>query len=438
MYDAMTGPLKAITNSMNLLIRSFEQMQTATNKNMKVDRMLTAAKQQLASAEAQIRKQIEQANKAQQKFNRSVNQGKQNVSSLLGSMKAVVTTYLSMQSAKAVANVSDEYVNTMARLDLINDGLQTTETLQNKIFAAADRARGNYSDMASVVGKLGLLASDAFTSNDEMIAFAELMQKAFRVSGASAMEQQAGMYQLTQAMAAGRLQGDEFRSIMENAPLLAQAIADYTGKTKGELKEMSASGDITSDIIKGALFNAAEEIERRFSSMPRTFSDIWVKIKNTIMLEFGPAIQQISALLNDPSMKDSMRSLGQAIADAAVHAVRLVGAFGKVSNYIRNHWPAIEAILWGVVSAVIAWKVAQLALNIALTANPIGAIIMAIAALIGLIIFLARWIVNVWKNNDEFAAGLLRTWNRILNSFDRIPIFFTRIAAGIINHEFGM
>src|SRR5690606_35739024 len=119
------------------------------------------------------------------------------------------------------------------------------------IFAAANRARGSYTDMAAVVGRLGLLASEAFGSTDEVIAFSELMQKAFRISGASAMEQSAGMYQLTQAMAAGRLQGDEFRSIMENAPMLAQAIADFTGKSKGELKEMSAEGTITADIIKG-------------------------------------------------------------------------------------------------------------------------------------------------------------------------------------------
>lgn len=141
-----------------------------------------------------------------------------------------------------LVGLADTMTSTRARLDLINDGLQTTSELQGKIAESANRARASYTDTAAAVAKLGVLAGNAFGSNDEMIAFAELMNKNFVIGGASQSEQSAAMYQLTQAMAAGKLQGDEFRSIMENAPLLAQAIADFTGKSKGELKEMSAGG----------------------------------------------------------------------------------------------------------------------------------------------------------------------------------------------------
>jgi len=207
----MTGPLKSIVTSMDLVIRTFEHMQTVTERNTNVDRMLTAAKKQIASAEAEIRRQIEQADQAQKQFNQSMKQGEKGAHGLLASIKGIAATYLSLQGGQAIVRVSDEYVNTLARLDLINDKLQTTAQLQEKIFAAANRARGSYSDMAGVIGRMGVLAGKVFSSNDELIAFTELMQKAFRVGGASTIEQQSAMYQLSQAMAAGRLQGDEFR-----------------------------------------------------------------------------------------------------------------------------------------------------------------------------------------------------------------------------------
>jgi tape measure domain-containing protein len=430
-FDELTHEVRQINSG----IGRTNQLLTQTNSHVtRISRgmhNMRAAVTQYTQSLRQSANAARQGAQNQQTWLQRLRESKGSADGLASTIKRAVTAYLSIQGAKAVTNISDEYVNTLARLNLVNDGLQTTEELQNKIFAAANRARGSYTDMAAVVGRLGLLASDAFGSTDEVIAFTELMQKAFRISGASTMEQQAGMYQLTQAMAAGRLQGDEFRSIMENAPMLAQAIADFTGKSKGELKEMSAEGTITADIIKGALFSAADEIERKFGQMPRTFSDIWNSVKNSMLQEFGPAIERISAMLNDPSMQNSMRSLGRTIADAAVMAVKLMDIIGKVSEFVRSNWTVIEPIIWGVVAAIGAWTVAQWALNIALAANPIGLIIMAAAALIGLITAIVVWIVKLWKTNDEFAANLLRAWNKILNWFDQVPIFFARVGIGI-------
>lgn len=430
-FDELTHEVRQINSGIGRTNQLLTQTGTHVTRISRGMHNMRAAVTQYTQSLRQSANAARQGAQNQQTWLQRLRESRGAADGLAGTIKGAVTAYLGLQGARGVARISDAYVNTRARLDLVNDGLQTTEELQNKIFAAANRARGLYSDMAGSVGKLGLLASEAFSSTDEVIAFTELMQKAFRISGASAMEQQTGMYQLTQAMAAGRLQGDEFRSIMENAPMLAQAIADFTGKSKGELKEMSAEGTITADIIKGALFSAADEIERKFGQMPRTFSDIWNSVKNSMLQEFGPAIERISAMLNDPSMENSMHSLGRTIADAAVMVVKLMDIIGKVSEFIRSNWTVIEPILWGVVAAIGAWTVAQWALNIALAANPIGLIIMAVAALIGLIVALVVRFVKLWKTNDEFAANLLRAWNRVLNWFDKVPIFFARVGLGI-------
>lgn len=433
MIDAMTGPLKSITSSMNLMIRSFEHMQNVSGRNVQIDRTLAAAKKQITSAEAEIAKQTERAKKEQDRYNRSVKNGQKSAQGLLGTVGLLAGAYAAYRGGGAIASITDQYINTRARLDLVNDGLQTTAELQDKIFKAAERARGSYTDMASVVGKMGILASEAFTGNDELIAFSELMQKSFRVGGASTMEQQAGMYQLTQAMAAGRLQGDEFRSIMENAPMLAAAIADFTGKSKGDLKDMSADGVITAEIIKGAMFSAADEINRKFATMPKTFSDIWTRMKNIALQQFEPALQRIGELLNDPTTERNIRSVGRAFADAAVMATQLLGVAGAIYNFISTNWTWVEPVIWGIVGATAAWKIAQIGLNIALAANPIGVIIMAVAALVGFIVLLVKWTINLWQTNDKFVAAIMFGWNMLLNAADSLVVGFMRAWYGVVD-----
>lgn len=433
MFDAISGPLKGITQSLNMTISSMQRMQDATEKNVRVDKSLIAAKAQLSQAEAEIRRQIAAATKEQEKFNRSANEGKKETSGLLQTLKGVAATYLTISGAQSIARISDEYINTQARINLINDGLQTTAQLQEKIFAAANRSYGNYADMAAVIGRMGILASEAFKSNDELVAFTELMQKSFRVGGSSTMEQQAGMYQLSQAMAAGKLQGDEFRSIMENAPMLANAIAKFTGKSKGDLKTMSAEGTITADIIKGAMFAAADDINNKFAQMPKTFGTIMTQIKNNAIQSFGPAIEKMNSMLNDQKVQQNIASLGQMIGSAAVATLSLLSAMGAVYNFASENWTTIEPILWGVVAAIGAWKIAQIGLNIALMANPIGLTIMLISALVGIITYLVKWFINAWETNDQFASGLMRAWNAVLGFFDQVPIFFMKVGYGITN-----
>jgi tape measure domain-containing protein len=176
----------------------------------------------------------------------------------------------------------------------MNDGLQSTEQLKDKICLAAERSRGEYQTTADTVAKLGVPAKSAFNNTSEMVDFAEQLNKQFVIGGASVQEQTNATYQLTQAMAAGRLQGDEFRSIMENAPMLAQAIASYMGKTTGELREMSSQGVITSDVIKNALFSAADETNAKFEQMPKTIGQVWTSVKNQALKAFQPILLKIN------------------------------------------------------------------------------------------------------------------------------------------------
>lgn len=282
------------------------------------------------------------------------------INSLVGSLKGLAAAYLTAQAAQKGMEIADNYTNTAARLSLINDGLQTNAQLQDKIFKAAERSRGSYTDMASSVAKMGLLAKDAFKGNDEIIAFTELVQKSFKVGGASTQEQQSGMYQLTQAMAAGKLQGDEFRSIMENAPMIADAVAKFTGKSKGELKKMSAEGTITADIIKNAMFAMSGDINKKFETMPRTFVDIFTQLGNNALKAFEPVIQKISSIINSPSFASFSNGLIQGINMAAFVLGVLIDGFTWLGSVIQSNWGIIEPILIAIGAALLAWAIVQI------------------------------------------------------------------------------
>lgn len=253
----------------------------------------------------------------------------------------LVTKLISLAALLKGITIVDGYTNTSARLGLITDSLEEQKKLQEQIFASANRSRGIYSDMASAVAKLGITASEAFGSNDELVAFTELIQKGFKVGGASQSEQSAAMLQLTQAMGSGKLQGDEFRSIMENAPMIADAIAKYVNISKGELKELASEGEITSDIIKNAIFAASDGINEKFESMPMTFSEVWSKIKNAGTQAFGGMMENISTMLNSTGIINAINVIIGAI-------YLLADTINFVVGLISDYWPVIQAILIGI------------------------------------------------------------------------------------------
>nr|DAQ89947.1 MAG TPA: Tail tape measure [Caudoviricetes sp.] len=249
--------------------------------------------------------------------------------------------------AVAATQTADELTSIRSRINLINDGSQTTAQIMEKVYDAAQRSRGSYTDMADSVAKLNMLAKDAFSSNDEAIAFVEQLNKQFKISGASVQEASAAMYQLTQAMAAGKLQGDEFHSIMENAPLLAQSIANEMGLTVGQLKEMSSQGLITSDIIKEALFNSAEETNAKFAEIPMTFAEVGQSIQNELIQAFQPVLEQISSIPQSGEFQALSEGVVVAIRGMAIAAQ---GSIGLISAAFAGLRIAISTITQTVAS----------------------------------------------------------------------------------------
>ena len=394
----------------------------------------------LDTAEKNIRDNISNQNQ----FNNSINTGVNSADGLLGKFKQIALTVASMAGMQKVLGLSDQVASNSARLDLIVDDGGSVEELEDKIFASAIRSRGYYLDTANVISKLGILAGDSFKNNDEMVAFAELMNKNFIIGGASIQEQTAAMYQLTQAMAAGKLQGDEFRSIMENAPLLAEAIAEYTGKTKGELKEMSSEGVITAEIIKNAMFASADEINTRFEKMPMTWAQIWTKMKNIALKAFEPVLKKLNELANNPQIQGAFQSLINVLSIAAQAILGLVeGAMwlysvlepiapvilGIVGAYMAfnaakmlyNTITGISALVTGILTAAQALHTgatiaeaaatttatgAQVGLNAAMLACPAVWIVMIILGLIVALTYL-------WFTNDKVASALLYLWDAL-------------------------
>jgi len=265
--------------------------------------------------------------------------------------------------------IMDQFTNAATKLKYINSDLKTQAELQDKVFAAANRSRSAYSDMVDVIAKLKPITEKQFSSNDELIAFAELVQKGFRISGAGTEEQSSAMSQLINSMAAGGLQGGEFESIMKDAPVIADAIAEYTGKSKDELKKLSAEGLITADIIKNAIFYSADDINSRFDAMsseaeliPMTFADVWNRVKNSALQAFSGVMESISKLINNKAFTSLLGMVTGALNVIVFPLDKILKAISYIGDVISYLWPIIEPILIAVGSALLFWTTTQIPL----------------------------------------------------------------------------
>ncbi len=299
--------------------------------------------------------------------------------------------------AVSAIQTTDQLAQIRSRIDLINDGSQSTAEIMEKIYGAANRSRGSYIDMADSVAKLNMLAKDAFSSNDEAIYFVEQLNKQFKIAGASVEESTSAMYQLTQAMAAGKLQGDEFHSIMENAPMLAQSIASEMGLTVGQLKEMSSQGLITADIIKNALFNSAEETNAKFAEIPMTFQDVGTYIQNELINAFEPVMQEISTITSSGAFIDALSGVSvafRAIAVAAQVAIATIkGAFMALSivitttknivvsfsNLLITAMPPVATAVVAVTTAFVSYKATVALCNVQTAALTVKTVALKVA-----------------------------------------------------------
>ena len=363
LMNGMTQPLMNVINSVNNVIAT---LNTVNNTKVKIDTSSLKATQtvlnntsaDLLRMQREMENEITNNTLAQENFNNSLRSASTASDNLFKKIKRVAAAYLGIQTVKAGINLSDTMTQNTARLNLMNDGNQSTEELQKMIYQSAQSSRGNFLDVSQVVSKLGILAPNAFKSNQEAILFSELMAKSFKIGGASQQEQSAGMYQLTQALASGRLQGDEFRSIMENAPILAQAISKSLGVSIGTLREMSSEGKITSDVIKNAMFSASQEINSQFESIPMTFTDVITRVKNAAIQGFQPIAKQINGIVNSDRVKQfvnmSVVLIGK-LTSVLSSSIDLIAGIGAV---IYDNWSLIAPVLGTVVAGITAYNIA--------------------------------------------------------------------------------
>lgn len=367
--DGMTGPLKSINKALNLVLSSFEATQRASGKAINTA-SITSARAELGKASAQIEemeRNLQDCGNQQDNLNKRISTGTNKAGGLLSKIKGIAATYLGMKGVSIMTNLSDTLTSNEARLSLIVDDGGSVEELQQKIYASAQSARASYTDTMATVAKLGLVAGKAFNNNDELIKFSELVNKNFVVGSASASEQSSAMYQLTQALGSGRLQGDEYRSIIENAPLLAKSIEDYMRNVQGvqgTMKEWAAEGLLTADVIKAAVFRSADEVEARFEQMPMTWSQVWTKIKNQATKALDPVLKKINELANNTKVQKGLNKMISALAIMAAIALDVFGIICDIYNFIADNWSVIGPIVMGIVTALLLYKAVTIAITV--------------------------------------------------------------------------
>ena len=288
----------------------------------------------------------------QEQFNQEISAGTQQANELTNTIKRAVAAYVSIQTVGKALNISDELVQTTSRLNMMNDGVQTTAELVNMVYAAAQDARGSFSQMADVVARFGNNAKDAFSSSEEVVAFADLIQKQMTIAGASTQEAANAELQLSQALGSGVLRGDELNSIFEQAPNLIQNIADYLDVPIGKIREMAADGELSADVVKAAIFSAADDINSKFNEMPMTWGQMWQSMQNTALIAFQPVLQRLNDLANSEAFQTFIQGAIEAMATLANIILNIFELVGTVGGFIADNWSVISPIIYGVIAAL--------------------------------------------------------------------------------------
>ena len=404
LYDGVTGPMRSMVKVMDTVITGFERMGAASNSAVNVGEMMSARAEltKLSGQLDTIESSIASANDRQKQLNQSFRNGTSAANGLLQKVKNLAIAYGGMQAVSKLVGLSDQLTGTKARLNfLVDDGGSVAE-LESQIMASAQRSRSYYLDTASAIATMGANAGAAFSGNDELIAFMEQVNKQFVIGGANAQGQSAAMLQLTQAMAAGALRGEELNSILENAPGIARAIESYMGIAEGSIKQYAEQGLITSEVVKNALFAAADEVNAKFESMPMTWAQVWTTFSNVALTALQPVLNGINWLANNLDIIAPI-----VLGIAAAFAIYAIAAYGAQA-------------------ATAVWTAVQSAFNAVMALNPVFLIIMAIVLLIGIIYAVVAAVNNVTGQTIS-ATGI------IMGALAVAGAFVLNLAIGVIN-----
>lgn len=348
--DQANAELEQLRGQLNNATQAQNELNDAM-QNMDVSAANTAylqLSQTVGNTERYIRDNVDE----QGRFNQEIASGTQQANELTNTIKRAVAAYVSIQSVGKALDISDELTQTTSRLDMMNDGVQTTAELVNMVYAAAQDARGSFSQMADVVARFGNNAKDAFSSSEEVVAFADLIQKQMTIAGASTQEAANAELQLSQALGSGVLRGDELNSIFEQAPNLIQNIADYLDVPIGKIREMAADGELSADVVKAAIFSAADDINSKFNEMPMTWGQMWQSMQNTALIAFQPVLQRLNDLANSEAFQTFVQNAVEAMATLANIVLNIFELVGTVGGFIADNWSVISPIIYGVIGAL--------------------------------------------------------------------------------------
>lgn len=420
--------------------------------------------QTVGNTERYIRDNVDE----QGRFNQEISAGTQQANELTNTIKRAVAAYVSIQTVGKALNISDELVQTTSRLNMMNDGVQTTAELVNMVYAAAQDARGSFSQMADVVARFGNNAKDAFSSSEEVVAFADLIQKQMTIAGASTQEAANAELQLSQALGSGVLRGDELNSIFEQAPNLIQNIADYLDVPIGKIREIAADGELSADVVKAAIFSATDDINSKFNEMPMTWGQMWQSMQNTALIAFQPVLQRLNDLANSEAFQTFIQGAIEAMATLANILLNVFEVAASVGAFIGDNWSIIAPIIYGVIAALGAylaimgivnaitaisaaidatkaaadalaagqtflWTVQQYGLNAALAACPITWIIVLIIALIAIIFAVCNAIAKMTGIANSGFGVITGGVNVVIQFFKNLGLTVANIALGIGN-----
>ncbi|MCM1326964.1 MAG: tape measure protein [Bacteroidales bacterium] len=484
MQEISSNPVNAVSEDSNAQLEQLRgqldgliQQQNELNAAMESGDIsdINAAYLQLSRNLNNTERFIRDNTDEQRRFTRSIQESTGEANELLNTIKGAIAAYVSIQSIGKVLNLSDELVETTARIDLMNDGLQTTDELVGMIYAAAQDSRGSFNEMADVVARFGNNAKEAFSSSAEVVAFADLVQKQMTIAGASTTEASNAMLQLSQGLASGVLRGDELNSIFEQAPNLIQNIADYLEIPIGQIRDMASEGALTADIVKNAIFASADDINAKFESMPMTFGQLWQAFQNDALMAFRPVLQRLNELANSGQFQVFLNNAIGLMAGLAEIALNIFDLIMLMGTLIADNWSMISPVVYGVVGALAAYvaymaivkavemvstgikmamcvaayahaaatgaevaattaqTAAQLGLNTAILACPITWIILAIMALIAVVIAVANYIANLGGTATTAFGVICGGVNVVIQFFKNLGLMVANIALGIGN-----
>ncbi len=354
LQDRMSQPLMSITNAMNIVISNMYDVESASSDMFDVT-SIEAARAELNQAEIAIKdiqNNINKADNQQEKFNQSLQESHSIADGLNNRLMRVAATIGTAFGVGKIIGLSDEMTQTTARLNLMNDGLQSTQELNQMIFQSAQDSRAAYQTTADAVAKLGNNAGDAFSSTAEIVNFAELVNKQFTIAGASSTEASNAFLQLTQALGSGVLRGDELNSIFEQAPNLIQSIADYLDVPIGKIREMAGDGEITADIVKNAMFSASDDINAKFNSMPMTWGQVATSIQNQALMALQPILTKINEIANSDKFNSFVSGVTNAMSTVATAVGVIFDLIITVGSALYDNWSIIEPIVYGVATAL--------------------------------------------------------------------------------------